>query len=1188
MDTKKFTHLHVHSQYSLLDGSAKIPEIISRVKELGMDSVAITDHGVMYGVIDFYKEAKKQGVKPILGCEIYVASGSRLNKDANKDNYYYHLVLLAENETGYHNLIKLVSFGFTDGFYYKPRVDLELLREHKEGLIALSACVAGPVSKNLLQYGYAHGLAQAKIYKEIFGANNFFIELQDHGLANEKTVNPLLIKIAGELNLQMVCTNDSHYINRADAKAHEVLLCIQTGKTMQDDDRMNYETDELYIKSPDEMYALFPYAREALENTAKIAERCNIEIEFNNYKLPKFELPEGTDSFGYLKSLCEKGILEKYGAKTEEIEKRLNYELGIINSMGFVDYFLVVWDFIRYAKEKGIIVGPGRGSSAGSIVTYSLSITNIDPLKYNLIFERFLNPERISMPDIDIDFCYERRQEVINYVVEKYGADHVAQIITFGTMAARACTRDVGRALGYTYSDVDRIAKMIPFAIGMTIEKALEANPELKAAYDTEEETKTLLDFSLKLEGLPRHASTHAAGVVICNKPINEYVPLNVNDGVITTQFPMNTIEELGLLKMDFLGLRTLTVIQNARLAAEENNNIKIDMDRIDYGEKPVYDIISQAKTEGVFQLESAGMKSFMKDLAPSSIMDIMAGISLYRPGPMQFIPKYIQGKRFSAETKYIHKSLEPILKDTYGCIVYQEQVMQIVRDLAGYSLARSDLVRRAMSKKKTEVMVEERKNFIYGLGDEVPGCIKNGIPLEAAEEIFNEMEDFAKYAFPKPHAAAYAVIGYQTAWLKVHFPTEFMAALLTSVMDFAPKISEYISECKKMGITVQPPDINEGDGNFRAISGRIRFGLSAIKNVGRGFVKSLVDERRKNGKYKSLTDLVHRLTSGDLNKRCIESLIKAGAFDSLGGKRSQYMKIYADVMNSLASGKKKNVAGQLNLFDMGFSDNIDMYADDLPKMEEFDRRFLLESEKEILGLYLSGHPLEGYLDVLNQYSNSTSLDFIAAENPEENPDAKGRMYDGKRVSIGGIVAAKSVKYTKNNKMMAFITLEDAFGTVEVIIFPNVYENFLSTLSQDSVILVEGRASLKEDENAKIVCDSVKFYDELNAEKKPDAQGKSGAARGKNGASQAKSGAEQAKPGAKSKKLWIKITPEKEGEKENVLGVLSLYPGNTPVALFFERTNKRELVDKKYFVAEDNLMYETLAEILGDETVKMA
>lgn len=1147
---QNFTHLHVHTEYSLLDGSAKIKELIARVKELNMSSVAITDHGVMYGVIDFYKEAKEQGIKPILGCEVYVASGSRLNKSASKDNFYYHLVLLAENNEGYENLIKLVSYGFTEGYYYKPRVDTELLRKYSKGLIALSACLSGPVSKNILQFGYSAALEQAKTYKEIFGKNNFFIELQDHGLEDEQTVNPQLVRISKEADIPMVCTNDSHYIYREDAKAHEVLLCIQTGKTMLDEDHMQYGTDQLYIKSPKEMYSLFPYAPEAAENTAKIAERCNVEITFNDYKLPKFDVPGGKTPYGYLEELCLKGLNEKYNPVTNELSERLNYELNTIKEMGFVDYFLIVWDFIRYAREKGIIVGPGRGSAAGSIVSYCLSITNIDPIKYNLIFERFLNPERISMPDIDIDFCYERRQEVINYVIEKYGDDHVAQIITFGTMAARACIRDVGRGLGMAYGDVDRIAKMIPFAIGMTINLALKLNPELREAYENEEEIKELIDMSLKLEGLPRHASTHAAGVVICNEPVTEYVPLNVNDGVITTQFPMTVLEELGLLKMDFLGLRTLTVIQNAVNEIEKNHGVKIDIDKIDFSEKEVFSLISSGKTEGIFQLESSGMKSFMKELIPNNIEDIIAGISLYRPGPMDFIPKYIKGKNSGAPITYLHEKLEPILKSTYGCIVYQEQVMQIVRDLGGYSLGRSDLVRRAMSKKKTKVMAEERQNFIHGLGDEVPGCINNGVPEDIAEQIFNEMTDFAKYAFNKSHAAAYAVIGYQTAWLKHHYPVEFMAALMSSVMDSSSKIAEYINDCKSLNIELLPPDVNEGYGKFSVKDNKIRFGLLAIKNVGGNFVKSMVREREKNGTYTSITDFIVRLDGQDVNKRSVESLIMAGAFDSLGGKRSQYMSVYSQIMAGVSQNKKKNVEGQISLFDVGASSPAN--SDVLPNIAEYEIKELLEKEKEVLGIYIIGHPLNEYMPVLNRYVNVKSADFVNEQGAEfEN---ESRIEDGTNVAIGGIIAKKTVKYTKNNKAMCFLSLEDLFGTVEIIVFPNLYERFLSVLDIDTVVLIEGKATVREEEDGKIICDKLYNYDEL-----------------KN------------KPFKAQQSFWVKMLKGQEKFEEDVKNILKSHQGNNRAILYFEGDKRRQILDYEFWTNGGKEAQEEIKKLLSNE-----
>jgi DNA polymerase-3 subunit alpha len=1118
----------VHSEYSLLDGSAKITELVARAKELDMDSLAITDHGVMYGVIDFYKAAVAKGIKPILGCEVYVALGSRLDKDGAKDNAYYHLVLLAENQTGYHNLIKLVSFGFTEGFYYKPRVDTDLLRRYSEGLICLSACLSGPVSKNLLNATYEYSLQQALLYDGIFGRGNFYLELQDHGLPDQRRVNPQLVSISRETGIPLVCTNDSHYISKEDAAAHEILLCIQTNKTMNDDDRMRYPGGEFYLKSPEEMAALFSYAPESVANTQVIAGRCNVEIRFNEYKLPRFAVP-GADAYEYLRGLCMAGLGQRYSEITPQLLERMNYELDVIHGMGFVDYFLIVWDFIKYANDQDIIVGPGRGSAAGSIVAYCLRITNIDPIKYDLLFERFLNPERISMPDIDIDFCYERRQEVIDYVIRKYGADHVAQIITFGTMGARAVIRDVGRALAMPYGDVDRIAKMVPFALGMTIDKALELNPDLARARQEEEDTRKLLDFSLRLEGLPRHASTHAAGVVICNEPVTEYVPLNQNDGVITTQFNMTLLEELGLLKMDFLGLRTLTVIQNATRSIKAGHGIGLDLDAIDYGDPKVYEMISQGRTEGVFQLESSGMTSFMRELQPEKLEDIMAGIALYRPGPMDFIPKYIKGKKDAKAIRYSHEKLRPILSDTYGCIVYQEQVMQIVRDLAGYSLGRSDLVRRAMSKKKTSVMQKERENFIFGSETEgVPGCIKNDIPQEAAERIFDEMTDFAKYAFNKPHAAAYAVVGYQTAWLKYYYPVEFMAAIMTSIMDWTGKIAEYFYECRKMNIKILQPDINEGYGYFSVSpDAGIRYGLLAIKGVGRGVVEAIVREREKNGKFASLTDFLNRMEGRDMNKRCIESLIKAGALDSLGAKRAQHMAGYKDIMSGLSLNKKRNVAGQISLFELAPQEAPE--GDTLPDIPEYDARQLLAYEKEALGLYLSGHPLSEYEAFLNKHVTARSLDFV-------NDAGEQGLYDGKAVKVGGIIADKTVKYTKSGgKPMAFVTIEDLYGTVEVILFPQTYEKYSSGLLDGAVVVADGRASVREDEDAKLICNELIFY---------------------NDASEAGSGPE-------GRVLWLKVARDRPRSMDEVMAFVSGNAGSAgerirDVYVYFEAEQRME------------------------------
>ncbi len=1150
---KKFTHLHVHTEYSLLDGSAKIKELVSRAKELGMESVAITDHGVMFGVIDLYKEAKANGIKPIIGCEVYVASGSRHNKENSKSNFYYHLVLLAENNKGYENLVKLVSFGFTEGFYYKPRIDIELLEQYSEGLIALSACLAGPVARNILNVSYERAKQEALMYNNIFGQGNFFLEIQDHGEQSQEykeqmLVNNQILKLHKETGIPLVATNDCHYISYEDAKPHELLLCIQTGKNINDEDRMVYSGEQYYFKSQEEMAELFAYEPSAIENTWRIAERCNVEFKFNEYKLPKFALPPGEgEPFAYLQRLCFEGLRTKYKEKSQELEGRLEYELGVIKEMGFVDYFLITWDFIKYAKDNNIIVGPGRGSAAGSLVAYCLSITNIDPIKYNLLFERFLNPERISMPDIDIDFCYERRQEVIDYVIQKYGKDHVAQIITFGTMAARAAIRDVGRALSMPYADVDRIAKMVPFAIGITIKSAMEMNPELMKAYETEEDTSHLLNMAMRLEGLPRHSSTHAAGVVICDKPVIEHVPLNQNDGVITTQFTMNTLEELGLLKMDFLGLRTLTVIQNALLEVKRNQGVDIDFDNIGFDDKHVYELISQAKTEGVFQLESTGMKSFLKELMPERFEDIIAGISLYRPGPMDFIPKYVNGKRNPSSIKYIIPQLEPILSSTYGCIVYQEQVMQIVRELAGYSLGRSDLVRRAMSKKKASVMEQERKNFVFGLGEDVPGCVKNGIPQAAAEQIFDEMSDFAKYAFNKSHAAAYAVIGYQTAWLKVYYPTEFMAALLTSVMVFSEKVSEYIYECRKMNINVLPPDINEGQRHFSVNCKNIRFGLLAIKNVGQGPINAIVAEREENGRFTSLTDFITRISGRegadskgkDLNKRLIESLIKAGAFDSLDGKRSQYFAVYKSLLNGIAGNKKKNIDGQLSLFE--FEDNEPTFEDDLPEIPEYSKKDRLAFEKEVLGIYVSGHPFSEYEEKLAPFITNTGLDFIQSEHPT--------LKDNQNVSVAGMIIGKTIKYTKNNNPMAFLTLEDLYGSFEIVVFPNIYEKYLGRLSEEQVILVEGKVSVKEEEASKVIANSIALYEELR------------------------------------QKLWIKIPKGQNTSLNDITSILQKFHGKTSVTVYDENKNTKSRIKEAFWVSINESLLSELKELVGADSV---
>lgn len=1065
-----FTHLHVHTEYSLLDGSAKISHLLDRAKELGMSSLAITDHGAMYGAIDFYKAAKDKGIKPIIGCEVYLAARTRFDKEP-MDARSYHLVLLAENNEGYQNLIKLVSIAYIEGFYRKPRIDLELLRKYHKGIIALGACLAGPVSRRILDDDYEAAKEMAVTLEEIMGKGNFFLELQDHGMREQQKVNQETMRIADELEIPMVVTNDVHYIKDEDAEAHEVLLCIQTGKTMDDPDRMIYEGGQFYLKSGEEMAELFPYAMEAIANTNRIAERCNVEFEFHKLKLPKFDVPDGKSAPDYLTERCYEGLAKRYAQVTPELKERLEYELGIIKQMGFVDYFLIVGDFIHYAKSQGIPVGPGRGSAAGSIVAYTLEITNIDPIKYQLLFERFLNPERVSMPDIDIDFCYERRQEVIDYVIRKYGAECVSQIITFGTLSAKAVIRDVGRAINMPYAEVDKIAKMIPNELKMTIKKALDMNSDLNSLYEEDEKVKYLIDTSIKLEGLPRHSSMHAAGVVIADRPVMEYVPLNASDGVLITQYTMTTLEELGLLKMDFLGLRTLTVIDNAVKLIEKNHGIKLDINQIDDHDPNVYALIASGNTDGIFQLESAGMKNFMKELAPTCLEDIIAGVSLYRPGPMDFIPKYVEGKRDAHRISYTHPKLEPILNNTYGCIVYQEQVMQIVRDLAGYSLGRSDLLRRAMGKKKIDVMNKEREIFLHGDGADVPGCVANGIDEKTANQIFDEMVDFAKYAFNKSHAAAYAVVAYQTAYLKTYYKVEFMAALMTSIMENTSKITGYIETCKKMNIEVMPPNINEGYAYFDVKDDKILFGLAAIKNVGKNVVDRIVFERESSGTFKSLTDFYNRMDSKDTNKRSIENLILAGAFDTLGGKRSQYFSVYKQIADGISHVRKNNIMGQMDLFALGGEETMDD-KDHLPDMDEFDSKELLAYEKEVLGIYLSGHPLDKVRGELERYVDMTSDRLVMSEEENIGEHEELPVYDGQLVTIGGMVAEKKVIFTKSNKKMAFLTLEDIRGTLEVIIFPNLFEKY-SRFSEDSVLLIKGRISIKEESNVVVLAEEI-------------------------------------------------------------------------------------------------------------------
>ncbi|WP_378957596.1 DNA polymerase III subunit alpha [Mediterraneibacter gnavus] len=1075
-----FAHLHVHTEYSLLDGSNKIKEYVSRVKELGMNSAAITDHGVMYGVIDFYREARKQGIKPILGCEVYVAPNSRFDREtAGGESRYHHLVLLAENNTGYANLMKIVSRGFTEGYYYKPRVDKDLLRQYHEGIIALSACLAGEVQRYLSRGLTEEAKKVALEYQDIFGKGNFFLEMQDHGIPEQQLVNQRQIQLSKETGIELVVTNDIHYTYAEDAKPHDILLCIQTGKKLDDENRMRYEGGQYYVKSPQEMEALFPYAKQALENTQKIADRCEVEIEFGVTKLPKYDVPDGMTSWEYLNKLCWEGLEKHYGAPSRELKERLRYELDTIRSMGYVDYFLIVWDFIKYAKDHGIAVGPGRGSAAGSIVSYCLEITNIDPIRYQLLFERFLNPERVTMPDIDVDFCFERRQEVIDYVVRKYGKDRVVQIVTFGTLAARGVIRDVGRVMDLPYAFVDSIAKMIPQELNITIDKALQMNPELRKTYENDPQVKLLIDMCKRLEGLPRHSSMHAAGVVIGQREIDDFVPLSrASDGSITTQFTMTTLEELGLLKMDFLGLRTLTVIQNAVQLAKSKNP-ELDMDQIDYNDKQVLSYIGTGKTDGIFQLESGGMKGFMKELKPNSLEDIIAGISLYRPGPMDFIPQYIRGKNDAGSITYDCPQLEPILAPTYGCIVYQEQVMQIVRDLAGYTLGRSDLLRRAMSKKKGDVMQKERQIFVYGDEENgVPGCIKNGIDEKTANKIYDEMIDFAKYAFNKSHAASYAVVSYQTAYLKYYYPVEYMAALMTSVIENPSKVAEYIYACRQMNIQILSPDINRGIGNFSVDGNNIRYGLAAIKSIGRPVIAAIIEDRDEFGPFKNLEDFISRMSVKDgLNKRAIEHLIKSGALDCLGGTRKQFMSIYVQIVDHVNQEKKYAMTGQMTLFDMVGEEEKEQFEIKLPDVGEYSKENLLAFEKEVLGVYLSGHPLQEYEDKWRKSISATTLDF----QPDEET-GRAKVHDGTREIVGGMITAKTIKHTKTNQMMAFLSLEDLVGTVEVIVFPRDYEKNREYLEIDKKIFVKGRVSEEEERPSKLICETIIPFEQTKKE----------------------------------------------------------------------------------------------------------
>lgn len=1176
-----FSHLHVHTEYSLLDGSNKIKEYVKRLKELGMTSGAITDHGVMYGVIDFYKACKEAGINPILGCEVYVAPGSRFDKETGSmDERYYHLVLLAENNTGYANLSHIVSRGFTEGYYYKPRVDMELLEQYHEGLICLSACLAGEIPRNIIKGTPGKAKEAALRLDKIFGHGNFFLELQDHGIPAQRTVNSALLSLSQELDIPLVATNDCHYTYEDDAEAHDLLLCIQTGKKVSDEDRMRYEGGQYYVKSEEEMRALFPYAQQAIDNTAKIAERCHVEIEFGVTKLPHFEVPEGYDSWTYLNKLCLDGLNERYPDDDGTLKKKLDYELGVIKRMGYVDYFLIVWDYINYCRENGIAVGPGRGSAAGSIVSYCMHITNIDPIKYDLLFERFLNPERVSMPDIDVDFEYERRQDVIDYVTEKYGADKVVQIITFGTLAAKGVIRDVARVMDLPYSYGDQISKMIPNELNMTLSRALEMNPELRTSYETDATVHKLIDMCKKLEGLPRHTSIHAAGIVICQAPAEDLVPLSRSaEGNITTQFTMTTIEELGLLKMDFLGLRTLTVIKDAvsfankSIGASKGDANYIDIDNIDYNDPAVLALIGSGKCDGIFQLESGGMQAFMKELKPKSLEDIIAGISLYRPGPMDFIPKYISGKNDAGSISYLTPELEPILKPTYGCIVYQEQVMQIVQQLGGYTLGRADLVRRAMSKKKQHVMEVERANFVNGNSEEnVPGCASKGISPEIANAIYDSMMDFAKYAFNKSHAACYAVVALQTAWLKCYYPVEFMAALMTSVIDNPGKVSGYIMSCRNMNITLLPPDINEGfewfsvteiddKENSNAVPApitaaspgkkkAIHYALTAIKGVGHPAIAAIVKERSLRGKFKDINDFLSRMQGKDtdVNKRAIENFIKAGAFDCFPGTRKQLMMVYAQIMDRLHNAGRNSMAGQMTLFDIVSEDDKKQYEIPLPDVGEFPGDLLLEFEKDVLGIYVSGHPLDDYIGMWKKRISNTTADFYL-----DDETGKPAVKDNEKAIIGGIISDKKIKYTKNDQIMAFLTVEDLVGSIEVIVFPKTYEANAARLDADAKVFIEGRVSVEDDRDAKLIAQKVTLFDEI------------------------------------PRTVWLRFDNKNAYEEKDpeLKRIIADSDGRDEIAIFLKDTKQIKKLGRSATIKADKMMIERLEELAGKDNVQV-
>lgn len=1143
-----FVHLHTHTAYSLLDGEGTIPKLIERAKELGQTAMAITDHGNMYGVIDFYECAKQNGIKPIIGCEVYVAARSRFDKVHDLDSQSCHLILLAENDVGYHNLMKLVSAGFIEGFYYRPRIDMDILREHNEGIIALSACMSGVLSRQLLSGNYDEAKRRAQEFLDIFGRDRYFIEIQDHGIFEQKKLNRDLISIARELNIDIVATNDIHYTLKRDAEYQDVLMCIQMGKTVDDEDRMKMDCDQLYLKSEEEMTELFSYIPEALENTQKIADRCNVEIEFGKFHLPKFEIPNGLTAYEYLKQLVDRGMRERYPNADESVVSRMQYELDTISQMGYVDYFLIVWDFIHYAKSHGIPVGPGRGSAAGSVVAYCLHITDVDPIKYSLIFERFLNPERVSMPDIDIDFCYVRRGEVIDYVNRKYGSDNVAQIVTFGTMAARLAIRDVGRALNIPYGRVDEVAKQVPNELKMTIKKALTVNYKLKELYDSSAEIKKLIDTAIELEGLPRHTSTHAAGVVITSGGIGNFVPLQKNDDVITTQFTMTTIERLGLLKMDFLGLRTLTVIQDAVMHIKQAHGADVNIENLDMDDAAVYEMISRGETDGVFQLESGGMKQFMKELKPTSIEDIIAGISLYRPGPMDSIPMYVANKNNPSMVKYKHPMLEHILNMTYGCIVYQEQVMQIVRELGGYSLGRADLVRRAMSKKKADVMQKERQNFIYGTdegGVHVDGAVARGIDEKTAASIFDEMMDFASYAFNKSHAAAYAVVAYRTAWLKCHYPVEFFAALLTSFIDNASKISKYIEVVKRLGIEMLPPSINKSGKDFSVDNGCLRFGLAAVKNVGGAVVDEIAAERETGGDFIGLTDFCKRMVSRKMNKRVVESLIKCGAFDEFGLKRAQLFRAYERVMDDAQYAAKNTMPGQLDMFSM-MSGEAERNADNFEDCREFPETELLAMEKESIGMYVSGHPLDSKAAAVRAASTASISDII------ENEDKRFNI--GSQVTVSGIITKVRNQLTKKGDMMRYVEFEDLTASMEVIIFPGQLRRFADIAVEGSIVTISGNLDISDDAPPKLRLEDMRMLDEM---------------------------------ARRRARLYLRLDSTDTVVLNEVKRILKAESGDVSVVIKYSDNGQVVAAPKSMMVKRNDERTEILKKLLGDENVRL-